>query len=92
MISIFVSWFMKNGKATIVTGAASATAIVVLILALNVDTNARIIKSESNQKVYMREYVALSLKPIETSNKHIQAQQKEIKSMIKDIHKHLFKN
>ena len=88
MFSSFLGWLLKSKGMKVGAGAVSGSGLLVLLYSANAEINIRFEKQESRQK----EYVNLSLKPIQTEISNIKTQQTEIKSMVRDIHSYLLKS
>ena len=88
MFSSILSWVFKSKGAKVGAGALSGGSVIALLYGANVEINTRFEKQETRQK----EYVSLSIKPIQTEISNIKTQQTEIKSMVRDIHNYLLKS
>lgn len=87
MIATILGWFMKSKGAKIGAGALSGGGLVAIILSLHANVMTKIDQQKKDQK----EYVNLSIKPIETEISYIKKEQIETKSMVRDIHNYLIK-
>lgn len=88
MLATILNWLVKSKGAKVGAGALSGASLVALLLGASAQINSRFEKQEARQK----EYVTLSLKPIEIEIKYIRQAQKETKSMVRDIHNLLLKS
>lgn len=88
MLSMFLGWVLKSKAVKLSAGVLSGTGILTLIFNLHADVSTRIDKQEVRQK----EYVQLSIAPVQRDISHLAKEQAETKSLIRDIHNYLLKS
>ncbi len=88
MFATILSWVMKSKGVKLGAGVMSGGGLIALIFNLNASITTRIDKQDALHK----EFVGLSLKPIETEINTLKDDQKDIKTMVRDIHSYLLKS
>lgn len=88
MFGQILGWIIKSKSIKVGGGVIGGSGLVVLLMGLHSDVTGKIEK----QDVLQKEYVGLMLKPIETEIRYLKSEQKETKSMVRDIHNYLLKS
>lgn len=88
---------IKNKKTKVTAGLLSTGGVLGLVLNLNAAINGRFEKidekikaAEGSSKEFTREYSGLVIQPLHSEIKNLKETQKEIKGMLKDLHKVFF--
>lgn len=87
MIIRLLKWCFKSKGAKVGGGVLGGSSAIVLVMALHSDVTAKINKQERVQK----EYVQLTLKPLEVKIENLKTGQKEIKTVVEGIRDYLLK-
>ena len=82
---------MKSKAVKVGAGAISGGSVLALILYLNTAVVAKVEKQKIELKHYVQEYVQMAIEPIKTEIINLKEIQKDIKEMVRDIHKFLLK-
>ena len=88
MFSDLLKWLFTSTKGKVTSLAGSGVAIVVLVMAVQADVGKKLDKQEGR----LKEYVNLTIKPIQTDIKNLYREQTETKNMVRDIHNYLLKS
>lgn len=88
MFSQLAAWLVKSNGAKVGLGAVGGSGIVALVLTLHGDMTNKIQAQDSHHKAY----IALSIQPLQTEVRNLRDEQKEIKELVRDIHKYLLEN
>lgn len=92
MLARITGWIMKSKAVKIGGSILGGSGVLTLILFLHTSVTGRIDSVEANSKEYTKEYVDLSLKPHDIEITHLKNDMSSTKSMVEDIHGHIFKN
>lgn len=87
MFAQLLGFLMKSKGAKVGAGAVGGSGLLALVIGLHADITGKIEK----QDVAHKEYVQLTLKPVEVQIQGLQKEQAETKVMVRDIHNHLLK-
>lgn len=82
-----LKWCLKSKGVKVGGSVVGGSSAILLIMALHSDVTAKINKQEIIQK----EYVQLTLKPIEVKIQHLKDGQKDIKKVVESIRDYLLK-
>lgn len=102
MLARILGWFMKSKTAKIGIGTIGGSGLVALLLAVHADVTGKLNAHKSLAKESMRiakveyrrdmrEYVKLTLQPVQTEISNLKDEAKETKDMVRDIHNYLLK-
>lgn len=84
-----VKWLFSIKAAKAGAGVVSGGGLILMAVNMNSATSARLERRIDLQREYVREHVALSIKPIEVNIENIKMNQGETNKMIRDLHNHL---
>ena len=84
-----LGWFMASKGAKVGVGALGGSGLIALVLGLHTDVTKRIDHQQIEQKAYVREYVQLTLKPVQVEIENLRRDSTETKEMVKEIRNHL---
>ena len=87
ILTAILGWVMKSKGAKLGAGAISCSGLIAVIFNLNAGINNKIDKQDTLHK----EYINLSMKPIQTEINSLKTVQSDIKVMVRDIHNYLLK-
>lgn len=88
MLSMFLGWVLKSKAVKVGAGALSGTGVLALIFNLHTDVTQKIEK----QDVAHKEYVQMSIEPVQRDINNLVKEAAETKSLIRDIHHYLLKS
>jgi len=84
-----LGWIMASKGAKFGIGAAGGTSLVAMVLGLHTDVTTRIDIQKIEQKAYVREYVQLTMRPVQVEIENLHRNSRETKEMVREIRNHL---